>query len=364
MSDDTSGEPRNWTTDDVERFASHAEAEEVSTVLKELLRNPDETAVGILLAFLGTTNGNTFLKPVPSQLAVRALLSLGPRGVEALMSRLRDDDQRTRYASNVLAVIWNVGRGRGLQPSMNRVSDQLLNLALPDGTQQAAAIAMRDLFAEARVSTEAFWIVTRFLSDTALRMAYKEDSSGDAAVLMSVFAEGAIKLSRSVLDEFADLIKEELVEERYQEFLAAHPVILDPLAAEVVPKQRLGVEHATDFAIRRHDDRWLLVEIERPQDDLFTGADDFRSRFTHAFGQVLDFQSWVDENAAYAQKLMPQIAAPHGLLVMGLRSRLSSVQKMKLRRFTTNSRRIDVVTYDDLHARATSLYENLLDAPK
>jgi hypothetical protein len=47
-----------------------------------------------------------------------------------------------------------------------------------------------------------------------------------------------------------------------------------------------------------------LVEIERPQDKIFTTSDDFASRFTHAFGQVLDFQQWMDRNVAYAQELL------------------------------------------------------------
>jgi hypothetical protein len=155
------------------------------------------------------------------------------------------------------------------------------------------------------------------------------------------------------------MIAADLPEERYQEFLSLHPVILDPLAAEVISKQRLGLEYATDFAVRSHDDRWLLVEIERPQDELFTKGNDFRERFTHAFGQVLDFHHWVDDNVAYAQRHMPHIASPHGLLVIGLRSRLTDLQQSKLRRFCGNSRRIDVQTYDDLWKRATSLYENL-----
>jgi Domain of unknown function (DUF4263) len=176
---------------------------------------------------------------------------------------------------------------------------------------------------------------------------------------MSLFAEASIKLSRSVLEEFAQLIAEDLPEQRYQEFLAEYPVLIDPLAAEVVPKQRLGLEFATDFAIHSHDDVWTLAEIERPQDDLFNAANDFRSRFTHAFGQVLDFQHWVDDNVHYAQKHMPGITAPRGLLVMGLRSRLTEAQQGKLRSFAENSRRIDIRTYDDLLASGNSLYENL-----
>jgi hypothetical protein len=182
------------------------------------------------------------------------------------------------------------------------------------------------------------------------------DSSGE---LIGLFAEASIKLSRRVLDDFEALLAVEQREEVYQRFLAEHPVLLDPLAAEVIPKQRLGLEFATDFAVRSHDGRWSLVEIERPHDLLFTNAVDFRQRFIHAFGQVLDFQHWVDHNVAYAQEHMPGITAPRGLVVMGTRTAMSEAEQAKLRRFVDNSRRIEVVTFDDLLRRARSLYENM-----
>lgn len=177
--------------------------------------------------------------------------------------------------------------------------------------------------------------------------------------MLGLIGEGSIKLSRSVLEEFEALIDREDREEESQIFLAAHPVLLDPLAAEVIPKQRLGLEHATDYAVRSHDGLWLLVEIERPHDQIFTLGNDFRERFTHAFGQALDFQQWVDDNVAYAQRHMPGITAPRSLVVIGRRESLHGAQQAKLRQFVENSRRIDVVTFDDLLARSRSLYENL-----
>ena len=125
------------------------------------------------------------------------------------------------------------------------------------------------------------------------------------------------------------------------------------------PKQRLGLEFATDYAIKRLDGRWLLVEIEKPHDAIFTRNYDFTAQFTHAFGQVLDFQHWVDDHVAYAQDQMPGITAPRGLLVIGLRSVFDQRAAAKLRRFVDNSSRIDVVTFDDLLTGARNLYDNL-----
>jgi len=356
-------DPRDWVRDDVIAFAEEADPDEVGTVLRRLLAQPDECSLSVLVMFLGARHGATMLKPIPSQLATRALISLGPPGVAVLTEALLDEASDVHYPSSVLAALWRCGRGEGLVDVMEpRGGAELLDLSVPAGTQEAAARAVRDLFAEALVNPHVFFVVSQFVYQVGMRASFPTAAGGidvEAADLMGLFAEASIKLSRSVLDAFAQLIADELPEERYQQFLAAHPVLMDPLAAEAVSKQRLGLELATDFALRSHDGRWTLVEIERPQDAIFTGKDDFRERFTHAFGQVLDFGSWVDENVAYAQRHMPGIVAPRGMLIMGLRSRLSGRQQTKLRRFADNSQRISVFTYDDLLAHSTSLYENL-----
>ena len=355
-------DPRALTPAEAKTFASEADPEEIAEVLRALVANPDDQALAVLGSFLYAAHGQTMLKPLPSQLATRALLGVGARGVEVIAKALLAGERSIRYSSLALMVLWQVGRGRGLvDVGSERAGTELLDLVLPEGTQEAAERAMRDIFAEAIVNPSAFWLISQFLQGAAMPGLADEDDDAEARAteLMGLFAEASIKLSRSVLDEFARLINAEEREEEYQQFLAAHPVLLDPLAAEIVPKQRLGLELATDYAVRSHDGRWVLVEIERPQDLLFTEGGDFRERFTHAFGQVLDFQHWVDDNVAYAQRRMRSITAPRGLLVMGLRSGLTAEMDAKLRRFADNSRRIDIATYDDLLARATSLYENL-----
>jgi hypothetical protein len=358
----TADNPRFWSQGDVDRFAADAEPPAVAEILRRLIAEPNDQALAVLRMFLATRHDATMLKPVPSELATRALLSVGPEGVAVLASALLDEDGDVRYRPSVLARLWRVGRGDGLTSHlMVRASPELGDLTLPPETVEAAAQAVRDIFAEALVRPHVFDLVARFAEGITYSMFTENERAiaAEVADVMNLFAEGSIKLSRSILDRFASLIAAELVEERYQEFLAEHPVFLDPLAASVLSKQRLGIEFATDFAVHAHDGRWLLVEIERPQDELFTAADNLTARFTHAFGQVVDFQVWVDDNVAYAQRLMEGIAAPRGLLVMGLRSQLTERQARKFARFSDNSGRIAITTYDDLLERARSLYANV-----
>jgi hypothetical protein len=173
--------------------------------------------------------------------------------------------------------------------------------------------------------------------------------------------ESSIKLTRKLLKEFKSLVESDEREEVYQQFLEANPVFLDPLAAAVTPKQRLGAEYVTDFVLKRLDNVHIAVEIEKPSDPVFTKAHDFSSEFFHAIGQVVGFQSWCASNVAYAQKLMPGISPPvGGILVIGRRSVLSTTEAEHLLTYSKSQTLIEIFTYDDLLTRATSIYANII----
>ncbi len=348
-----------WGQPAIEHFAERETAEEIAHVVQRLVEIGGEQALRALSDFLGARGSDLEEKPMPSQLALRGLILCGPEGIDALATALRT--RRVRYAAKVLVVLIRVAEGKGLTDPMGSarlIPDTFLDLPLPAGTEDATQRALSNIASEAvsdvpgalRLLASVFWEST---------LVQPEEGIEDASAIIRLLSESSIRLTPSLLDEFQELIGEQQTEGHYQRFLEQHPVLLDPLAADVVPHQRLGVEYATDFALRRHDGGWTLIEIERPQDDLFTSGNDFTHRFTHAFGQVLDFQHWVDHNIAYARELMPGITAPRGLLVLGTREGMSERQYNKLRQFAENSRRIEIVTYDELLARGRQLYESL-----
>src|SRR5207248_1779798 len=157
-----------------------------------------DQAVRVITYFLGANHRHVMLKPVASQLATRALLSLGPPGVEMLVNRLLDADTFTRYRSSILGALWEVSRGRSAAGVMSRDYGGLEDLVLPDGTTQAADTGIRDVFAEALVDPDVFSTVTLFLQKRAqIASMVDEGRSSDAAELMSLLGEASIKLSRS-----------------------------------------------------------------------------------------------------------------------------------------------------------------------
>ncbi|HKP52085.1 MAG TPA: Shedu anti-phage system protein SduA domain-containing protein [Chloroflexia bacterium] len=188
-------------------------------------------------------------------------------------------------------------------------------------------------------------------------------STRTTAIMQSVFdiiRKSSISLPMSIIEEYKTLVQSNLREEEYQSFLARHPVLLDPLARSVVSKQTLGSDFKTDFVISKLDGEYIVVEIEKPQDRIFVTDDNFSSSFSHAYGQVLDFQEWVEVNISYAQTQLPGIVSPRGMLIMGRRSELTDWQKRKLARFNTNnSGRVRVMCFDDIVESAYKLYKNM-----
>lgn len=180
-------------------------------------------------------------------------------------------------------------------------------------------------------------------------------------IIFDTIRESSINVSKKIIQDFKKLIiHEDNREEEYQKFLTKNPILLDPLAKKVISKQKLGKELITDFVIERLDGDYIIVEIEKPSDSIFNQNDDFSSKVFHAYGQILDFQEWIESNIAYAQKIMPDIIAPKGLLIIGRRSKLTEKQIQKLKRFNINNNgRVQVLCFDDIVTNATRLYENI-----
>jgi hypothetical protein len=352
-------DPRSWDAGQVSWFAERATVDEIEQVTARLAALGGSEALTTLKAFLYARGGSTFEKRFPAVLGARALLALGPPGV-AVLSDALTHGPRPRYGGTLLMMLWRASQGDFTPDAITEAAGiEVAELVPPAGTPEAARRALSDHAAEAVVNPQLLGDIGLWLQQTSIEHAGQEAQDLSAAGLLGLLAEGSIRLSPSLLDEFDSLISEDHPEETFQQHLARHPALLDPLAATVVPKLRLGTEYATDFALRRHDDRWLLVEIERPQDAIFTAANDFTARFTHAYGQVLDFQRWVDDNLAYARTTMPNVSVPTGLLVIGRRAELTNRQANKLAQLVSNSARIEVVTYDDLHSQARVVYSNL-----
>jgi hypothetical protein len=311
--------------------------------------------VTVLMRILGTRYA-PFEQEVMHRNACRRLIGMGVRGIDAMYNGIWELES-FGGPKDILSALWDAEHQR-LLPTFLGKPEAYAALAVPIDQKVAvhAARRLRDLLVEAVDDVSAFHKVIGFAYERVMRAAAEGEGVGALAVLLG---EATIRLTLPRISEFAALVDAEAVESRYQDYLRNNPVFLDPLAAEVLDQHQLGDDLRVDFVVRRHDVRYIAVEIKRPQDKLFTEDGHFRAAFVSAFDQTLDYVDWIDNNNAYAQKKLPAISAPTGLVVIGLRSRLPESRQSKLRAFNMNSRRVEVATYDDLVRRARTLYQSL-----
>lgn len=263
---------------------------------------------------------------------------------------------RLKGTTAVLATLWAAHRGQHVRIWSGDRGLPGFNVAITPDVADGARWCLSDLMAEATHDGSRFHAVLQF----AMQELFSDFGEPGLFELAGLLADTAVSLTWPTIEGLRRRVRnDDLLEADYQKYLAAHPVLLDPLAAETIDRHRLGDELITDFVVRRHDNRYVAVEIEKPRDRIFTKQGDFTAEFSHAFGQVVDFVGWMDENVSYARTKLVDLEAADGLLVMGRRSDLNENDAARLRRFCQNSRRIEVCTFDDLVQRAATLYKSM-----
>ncbi|CAG2128013.1 Shedu anti-phage system protein SduA domain-containing protein [Cupriavidus plantarum] len=152
-------------------------------------------------------------------------------------------------------------------------------------------------------------------------------------------------------------------EEDVQQFLQAHPnLLIQHLGGGhgrwVIPKQKLGAEHVTDFVIGDRDSmgfHWQAVELESPLRPMFNKSGDPSQYLNHAIRQIMDWRAWLVQNQNYAARsradnglgLTDISAAASGLIVIGRRTE-DLRRNSNLRRQLVHNNNIKIHTYDYL----------------
>jgi hypothetical protein len=180
-------------------------------------------------------------------------------------------------------------------------------------------------------------------------------------LVWDLLTKSVLNITNADLQRFQELVDQDLDEREYQRFLESHLVILDPVASSIAPRQPLADVHGTDFVIRRLDDEYTLVEIEKARDRPFTDYPQPSAPLSHALAQVFQWFSWVEDNIAYAQTHgFPGIHTPKGVVVIGRNADLNAEQRRMLNQMNDLLYpRIRILTYDDVIASARHVLNNL-----
>jgi hypothetical protein len=225
------------------------------------------------------------------------------------------------------------------------------------GTQAEAKRLLTSLIRGLLTSARRRVAIGQILSSSSLGPLRSE---GDA-LLWEIISKSVLNISDGICDELSEIIVRDEDENVYQSFFEGYPAVLDPLAAEIIPSQVLGEMFATDFVVRRLDDEYIFVEIEKPRDRVFTDYPQPTAALSHALAQVLSWFSWVEDNIAYAHSHgYPGIHSPRGLVIIGRTREMTAAQQRMLKQLNDLLRpRIHIATYDEILQSARNVLTNL-----
>jgi hypothetical protein len=170
-------------------------------------------------------------------------------------------------------------------------------------------------------------------------------------------------VNESDIDALREALDSAKREEDIQQFLQANPkYLIQHLGGGhgrwIIPKQRLGAQHVTDFMIGERDSmgfRWQAVELESPLAKMFTKSGNPSAHLTHAIRQIQDWRMWLAANQNYAARdrgedglglteIHPEV---EGLIIMGRRA-TESEETRRLRRQMGRDAKIEIHTFDYL----------------
>lgn len=171
------------------------------------------------------------------------------------------------------------------------------------------------------------------------------------------------RIESNDVEAFQLALDEARREEDIQQFLQENPkCLIQHLGGGhgrwVIPKQKLGSEHVTDFVIGERDSlgfHWQAVELESPLKPMFNKNGDPSQYLNHAIRQISDWRGWLNLNQNYAARdradsglgLKDISTNVQGLIVIGRRT--AGLEKTaQLRRQLVSQLNIKIHTYDFL----------------
>lgn len=348
---------------DVAAFLEKANYKQIIDKISELSCEDSIESLDLLTDFLLIKDFEIYGKSMIPRLASRALIKHGEKGIERMVHSFYVV-QSLIYKTAIFESLWYATQGKlpdcpiPLSNKMPPALESDINYEIIEITKRE----IRKISIESRSDSDKFYyflsimynVLNKVYSNNNEIENFKED-------FFNLITESTIGITKNAIDEFEKLVFNELTEEAYQIFLSKNPVFLNPLGKKIIDKHRLGSDYITDFVLETYEKDYVIVEIEKPQDNIFTRNGEFSSKFIHAYGQVIDFINWLENNISYAKEKLPGLTSPKGLLIMGRSSKFTERDWLRFKRFNRNSNSIELITYDEVLENSKRLYKNLID---
>ena len=294
----------------------------------------------------------------------------GEKGIDVLISLAFDPNRKIKTQARAIESLLAISLGRCPEDcDMQFLPDnwkEIKKYSVSPDLKAYCSILLREQLLVSLSDQERKRLLFYNLGMMGMMSGFKEGDDTKFDHWLDLTVDSHLVLNINLLGQFESLLDSGPErEEDLQRFLTDHPVLIDPFVSVLYTKQELGSDFITDFIIRRMNDQYVLVEIENSTDPLFTKNGSFTAELNTAIGQVRDFQAWVSENIAYAQKKLPYIKYPEGLVVIGRRKDLEEIEIKRLVEENFSRRgHIKITTYDDLLDQGKIVHRNLIERPE
>ena len=173
--------------------------------------------------------------------------------------------------------------------------------------------------------------------------------------------------AKRLLEEYRRLLETATSEATLQTFLESHPEFVYPEHAQLISKPSLGGEREPDFAFSigsAFGPRWVFVEIERPDKQIFTKAQNFQfsHQFTQAKGQLLQWDTLITQDHPYFSRRFQGLQKPEFHLVYGRDSELDESRRQMLAAEFSAAANRTFSTFDDLANRFETIVNRIFPA--
>lgn len=307
-----------------------------------------------------------YLAPI----VIASLPGWGDEGIKELVEFAFDDNQKLKTRTRAIECAICISQGNIPTSEdmmyLPKTWDKCKKYSINEELSRSCLVSLRERLLNAFDDDYEKSSFMLLLGTKSMQYFAQQDSTrSQIDYLLGLVLDNRLSLSSSTINKLEAAIDSSPDrEEELQKLLAENPVLLDPFVIELYSKLQLGSDFITDYVIRRTNNQYVLVEIENSTDKIFNKNGSFSSSAMEAIAQVRDFQAWISDNLSYAQKKLPDIKHPEGLVVIGRSTSLSDIEKKRLYE-ENHSRRghIKIVTYDDLLSTARSVHKNIVERP-
>lgn len=216
--------------------------------LNHIAKEPDYKGLSRLSEVFFTEDFCVFEKFSFPKYAARLFLCYQEAGLQEL-ARLIQACSRPKHFNAILGTIYLASKKKYLNPLVpDKDCRRLVEPPISDSMAKVAHEILFNIVSQSIDCPEMFETIVQFMNFGVITSYFENDNI--QMDFLNILRDSSLMINYSVIHAFENLISESRQkEETYQKYLSENPILIDPLAKEIISKQKLGDDYITDFVV-------------------------------------------------------------------------------------------------------------------